>query len=235
MSSKPYLNVKGPLHQIKFWPWLKKNREKNLVKIKKHNLKKMTNKIKNKMKIMKIMKKNKKRSPRRRIKRKTGRKNNKLKNKMKKMKSKKKKRSQRKRARKRKSQKGKRRERKSRKRTEMMKTSDINVLNRYSEYYFDILIDYFNIYKQWLWRHNCVCLVNGKSILVRGLDTSLRTENLISFYPNEPNAWGLGNSSSSFRKIKAQRLRWTTAWRRLHKKIKQSDQAKLKRKKAFKK
>jgi hypothetical protein len=30
-------------------------------------------------------------------------------------------------------------------------------------------------------------------------------------------------------------LRWTTAWRRLHKKIKQSDQGKLKKKKAFKK
>lgn len=36
------------------------------------------------------------------------------------------------------------------------------------------------------------------------------------------------------RKLKAQRLRWTTAWRRLHKKIKQSDQGKLKKKKVFK-
>ena len=36
------------------------------------------------------------------------------------------------------------------------------------------------------------------------------------------------------RKLKAQRLRWTTAWRRLHKKIKQSDQGKLKKKKAMK-
>jgi hypothetical protein len=37
-----------------------------------------------------------------------------------------------------------------------------------------------------------------------------------------------------FSKLKAQRLRWTTAWRRLHKKIKQSDAGKLKRQKALK-
>jgi len=37
------------------------------------------------------------------------------------------------------------------------------------------------------------------------------------------------------RKLKAQRLRWTTAWRRLHKKIKQTDLGKLKKKKEFKK
>ena len=36
------------------------------------------------------------------------------------------------------------------------------------------------------------------------------------------------------RKLKAQRLRWTTAWRRLHKKIKQSDTGKLKKKRVFK-
>ena len=36
------------------------------------------------------------------------------------------------------------------------------------------------------------------------------------------------------RKLKAQRLRWTTAWRRLHKKIKQSDAGKLKKKRVFK-
>merc|ERR1711862_649493 len=36
------------------------------------------------------------------------------------------------------------------------------------------------------------------------------------------------------RKLKAQRLRWTTAWKRLHKKLKQSDQGKLKKKKALK-
>jgi hypothetical protein len=43
------------------------------------------------------------------------------------------------------------------------------------------------------------------------------------------------NLNYNFSKLKAQRLRWTTAWRRLHKKIKQSDQGKLKKKKAFKK
>ena len=36
------------------------------------------------------------------------------------------------------------------------------------------------------------------------------------------------------RKLKAQRLRWTTAWRRLHKKIKQSDAGKQKKKRVFK-
>ncbi|MCP5470420.1 MAG: ribosomal protein L24e family protein [Chlamydiales bacterium] len=36
------------------------------------------------------------------------------------------------------------------------------------------------------------------------------------------------------RKLKAQRLRWTTAWRRLHKKIKQSDTGKQKKKRVFK-
>jgi len=35
-------------------------------------------------------------------------------------------------------------------------------------------------------------------------------------------------------KLKAQRLRWTTAWRRLHKKIKVSDAGKAKRAKALK-
>ena len=35
-------------------------------------------------------------------------------------------------------------------------------------------------------------------------------------------------------KLKAQRLRWTTAWRRLHKKIKVSDTGKAKRAKALK-
>ena len=38
-----------------------------------------------------------------------------------------------------------------------------------------------------------------------------------------------------FRKLKAQRLRWTTAWRRLHKKLKQTDIGKNKKKKVFRK
>ena len=37
------------------------------------------------------------------------------------------------------------------------------------------------------------------------------------------------NRNFSLRKIKAQRLRWATAWRRLHKKIKQTDASKAKR------
>ena len=37
------------------------------------------------------------------------------------------------------------------------------------------------------------------------------------------------------RKLKAQNLRWTTAWRRLHKKHKQSDANKKQKKKVFKK
>lgn len=35
--------------------------------------------------------------------------------------------------------------------------------------------------------------------------------------------------------MKAQRLRWTTAWRRLHKKLKQTDAGKNKKKKVFRK
>lgn len=42
-------------------------------------------------------------------------------------------------------------------------------------------------------------------------------------------------SPSLFRKLKAQRLRWTTAWRRLHKKLKLSDQGKNKKLKVFRK
>jgi hypothetical protein len=39
---------------------------------------------------------------------------------------------------------------------------------------------------------------------------------------------------NQLRKLKAQRLRWTTAWRRLHKKIKVSDAGKAKKQKALK-
>jgi large subunit ribosomal protein L24e len=38
-----------------------------------------------------------------------------------------------------------------------------------------------------------------------------------------------------YRKLKAQRLRWTTAWRRLHKKLKQADAGKSKKQKVFRK
>ena len=39
----------------------------------------------------------------------------------------------------------------------------------------------------------------------------------------------------TFRKVNAQRLRWTTAWRRLHKKLKLTDQGKNKKQKVFRK
>jgi hypothetical protein len=42
-------------------------------------------------------------------------------------------------------------------------------------------------------------------------------------------------TSRQFRKLKAQRLRWTTAWRRLHKKLKLTDQGKNKKQKVFRK
>ena len=54
-------------------------------------------------------------------------------------------------------------------------------------------------------------------------------------FPRELETLESGINIHLFRKLKAQRLRWTTAWRRLHKKIKQSDEGKLKKKKAFKK
>ena len=76
---------------------------------------------------------------------------------------------------------------------------------------------------------------NGKSILERVFDTLPRMEGLPSSSPKGPETSVSGINHPLFRKLKAQRLRWTTAWRRLHKKIKQSDQGKQKKKKAFKK
>lgn len=60
-------------------------------------------------------------------------------------------------------------------------------------------------------------------------------EDLSSIFPREPEISDSGNITSYSRKLKAQRLRWTTAWRRLHKKIKQSDAGKQKRNKVFRK
>jgi hypothetical protein len=62
----------------------------------------------------------------------------------------------------------------------------------------------------------------------------LKTADHSFSYLKEPETLDLGNFYHQLRKLKAQRLRWTTAWRRLHKKIKQSDQGKLKKKKALK-
>lgn len=84
-------------------------------------------------------------------------------------------------------------------------------------------------------RHNYVFSANGKSIQERVLGISLRMEETHYSFLREPETLVLGTSIYLCRKLKAQRLRWSTAWRRLHKKIKQTDQGKLKKKKAFKK
>ena len=59
-------------------------------------------------------------------------------------------------------------------------------------------------------------------------------EDLSSICQRELETLDLGTLLYWLRKLKAQRLRWTTAWRRLHKKIKQSDAGKAKRQKALK-
>ena len=61
-----------------------------------------------------------------------------------------------------------------------------------------------------------------------------RTEDHFCISPKEPETSVLGTNPIYSRKLKAQRLRWTTAWRRLHKKIKVSDTGKAKRAKALK-
>ena len=55
-----------------------------------------------------------------------------------------------------------------------------------------------------------------------------------SSYLRETDVMPLGIKISINRKIKAQRLRWATAWRRLHKKIKQTDLNKRQKKRALK-
>ena len=59
-------------------------------------------------------------------------------------------------------------------------------------------------------------------------------EESLSSYPRETDVMLLGKRLSNSRKIKAQRLRWATAWRRLHKKIKQTDLNKRQKKRALK-
>ena len=76
--------------------------------------------------------------------------------------------------------------------------------------------------------------MNGKYIQEKVLDTLLKTEDHSCSFQKEPEILVWGSFIYQLRKLKAQRLRWTTAWRRLHKKIKQSDQGKLKKKKALK-
>ena len=75
---------------------------------------------------------------------------------------------------------------------------------------------------------------SGRSTLEKESDISQRTADPSCISPNGTAALGSGSIVQHLRKLKAQRLRWTTAWRRLHKKIKQSDQGKLKKKKVFK-
>lgn len=83
-------------------------------------------------------------------------------------------------------------------------------------------------------RQNFVHSLSGKSIQERVLDMSLRMADHSCTYPKEPETSVLGIFSLNIRKLKAQRLRWTTAWRRLHKKIKVSDAGKQKKQKALK-
>ena len=63
---------------------------------------------------------------------------------------------------------------------------------------------------------------------------SLKTVDLSFSFPKEQETLALGIFIIKFRKLKAQRLRWTTAWRKLHKKGKLAEAGKLKKKKALK-
>jgi hypothetical protein len=75
---------------------------------------------------------------------------------------------------------------------------------------------------------------NGKFIQEKESDILQRTEDHSCIFQRELEISVLGKSYNNHRKLKAQRLRWTTAWRRLHKKIKQSDAGKTKKQKALK-
>ena len=76
--------------------------------------------------------------------------------------------------------------------------------------------------------------MNGKYIQEKELDMLLKTADLSCIFLRELEISVFGTYSFNHSKLKAQRLRWTTAWRRLHKKIKQSDAGKTKRQKALK-
>ncbi len=86
----------------------------------------------------------------------------------------------------------------------------------------------------WLLKQNSAHSASGKYIQEKELDMLLKTADHSCSSQKEPEILVFGNNNLIFSKLKAQRLRWTTAWRRLHKKIKQSDQGKLKKKKALK-
>ena len=63
---------------------------------------------------------------------------------------------------------------------------------------------------------------------------SPKTVDLSSSSPKEQETLVSGILIIKSRKLKAQRLRWTTAWRKLHKKGKLAEAGKLKKKKALK-
>ncbi len=63
---------------------------------------------------------------------------------------------------------------------------------------------------------------------------SPKTVDLSSSSLKEQETLVSGNFIIKSRKLKAQRLRWTTAWRKLHKKGKLAEAGKLKKKKALK-
>jgi hypothetical protein len=76
--------------------------------------------------------------------------------------------------------------------------------------------------------------VNGKFTQEKESDILQKTEDHSCIFQKELEISVLGKYFNKTRKLKAQRLRWTTAWRRLHKKIKVSDAGKAKKQKALK-
>ena len=78
--------------------------------------------------------------------------------------------------------------------------------------------------------------MSGKYIPEEELDMSLKTEDPSFSSQKEPETLdsGIIIYQHNHRKLKAQRLRWTTAWRKLHKKGKLAEAGKLKKKKALK-
>jgi hypothetical protein len=86
----------------------------------------------------------------------------------------------------------------------------------------------------WLLKQNSAHSASGKYIQERVLDTLLRTVDHSCISQREPETSVFGTFPDNHSKLKAQRLRWTTAWRRLHKKIKVSDGGKQKKQRALK-
>ena len=89
---------------------------------------------------------------------------------------------------------------------------------------------YYYLINRWLSKQSFAALASGRSTQARVLDSSPRTEDLSSSCLRELETLDWGTNIVNSRKLKAQRLRWATAWRRLHKKIKQAETGKIKRK-----